>query len=75
MLLILLLLAIFAGLRGWFLFSIPIFGLVYGFMISDYGVISHTTSLAEFGINTDVGDLVEYVAGGAFGFMIVFERS
>ena len=74
MLLVLFLLAIFAALRGWFPWSVIIFGAAYGMTVTDFGSASYATSLSHFGISMTAGALIEYVVGGTLSAMIVFER-
>jgi hypothetical protein len=75
MLLFLFALSIFAGLRGWFPWSILLFGVAYCFTVFDYGAISHSTSLSSFGINATAGSLLELLTGFVLGAMTVFNRS
>ncbi len=44
MLLVLFLLAIFAALRGWFPWSVIIFGAAYGMTVTGFGSVAYYTS-------------------------------
>jgi hypothetical protein len=74
MLILLLALALFAGLRGWFPWSALAFGAVYGFTFIDFGSISYETSLAPFGIGMTAGSMLEYGVGVTLAVMTLFER-
>ena len=75
MLLALFALALFAAVRGWFPWSLGVFGLAYCLSIVDYGSVTHATSLSYLGIHATAGSLLEWGVGGMLGTMIVFDRS
>jgi hypothetical protein len=74
MLVLLLALALFAGLRGWFPWSALAFAAVYAFTFIDFGHISYETSLARFGIGMTAGSMLEYTVGVTLAAMTIFER-